>query len=179
MQRNKVLLVDPKNNPLGIMDKMEAHQRGLLHRAFSIFIFNSTGQMLLQQRAAHKYHGANLWTNACCSHPQAGEDVHISALERLSFEMGMQCDIQEVFSLLYHSPVENGLIEHEYDHVFIGFSDQNPVPNPTEVQNYRWADPTLIEQEISEQSERYTVWFRKALGDVLKEVRLLIDLPQF
>lgn len=179
MQRNKVLLVDPKNNPLGTMDKMEAHQRGLLHRAFSIFIFNSTGQMLLQQRAAHKYHGANLWTNTCCSHPQAGEDVYASALERLSFEMGMQCDIYEVFSMLYHSPVENGLIEHEYDHIFIGFSDEDPVPNPAEVQDYRWADPSLIEQEVSGRSERYTVWFRKALGDVLKEVRLLIDLPQF
>lgn len=176
MQRNKVLLVDTKNNPLGVMDKMEAHQQGVLHRAFSIFIFNSAGQMLLQQRAAQKYHGAGLWTNACCSHPQEGEDVKSSALERLSFEMGMQCDIQEVFCMLYHSPVENDLIEHEYDHIFIGFADSDPSPNSEEVQHTRWVDIPQLQQELQEHPERYTVWFRKALQDMLKEFRQLISL---
>ena len=117
MDRNKVVLVDEQDHALGEMDKMEAHEKGMLHRAFSIFIFNSERQMLIHQRAQHKYHGGGLWTNACCSHPQWGEEIKASASQRLAYEMGLKCDIDHLFSFMYHTPVENNLIEHEYDHV--------------------------------------------------------------
>lgn len=171
MDRNKVVLVDLQDNPTGEMDKMEAHQKGLLHRAFSVFIFNESGEMLLQQRAKDKYHGARLWTNACCSHPQLGETVKESAMERLQYEMGMHCDIEEIFSFVYNTPVENELIEHEYDHVFFGFSSVAPQPNPTEVEAYKWLDTTTIADEIEKNPGNYTYWFRSAFPKVMRSFK--------
>lgn len=170
MQRNKVILVDKNDLELGAIDKMEAHLKGMLHRAFSVFLFNSKKEMLIHQRANDKYHGGGLWTNACCSHPQPGEDTKTGAIERLQFEMGIKCDLQKAFSFVYHAPVENGLIEHEYDHVYIGFTDGNPVPHPDEVQDYRWISIPDLKQEMAMQPERFTFWFKKAFSMIRMEI---------
>ena len=167
MIRNKVVLVDTSDKAYAEMDKNEAHIRGELHRAFSVFLFNSNGEMLIHQRAADKYHGAGLWTNACCSHPQWGEDIKQSALSRLTYEMGIECDIQEVFSFIYHAHVENGLIEHEFDHVFIGFTDDLPNFNPSEVADYQWIRILDLQHDIQHHPYKYTYWFQRALPDVI------------
>lgn len=172
MQRDKVILVDQNDQEIGYADKMEAHVKGMLHRAFSIFLFNSKKEMLIHQRAAGKYHGGGLWTNACCSHPQPGEDIKHSAIERLHFEMGLQCELQKAFSFIYHSPVENGLVEHEYDHVYLGFTDSTPLPHPDEVQSYRWINTTDLKKEIELQPEKFTFWFKKATHMLLAQFQL-------
>lgn len=170
MVRNKVVLVDEQDRALSEMDKMDAHKIGALHRAFSIFIFNSNGEMLIHQRANHKYHGGGLWTNACCSHPQWDEDVEESAKERLQFEMGLQCELKRVFSFIYHTPVENSLIEHEYDHVLVGYTDREPVPNVNEVMNYKWIDRLDLLQQIAAEPDAFTYWFRIALPQIIKHI---------
>lgn len=162
MERNKVILVDIKDNVIKEMDKLEAHIIGELHRAFSIFIFNDKEELLLQQRATNKYHGAGLWTNTCCSHAQLGEDVKISALERLNYEMGIECDLKLVYSFIYNEQVENNLIEHELDYVFIGYSNQTPILNKDETQNYCWMNVEAILSDINNNPSDYTVWFKKA-----------------
>lgn len=173
MNQDKVVLVDENDRSIGVMEKMEAHIKGALHRAFSVFIFNEKGEMLIHQRAAEKYHGAGLWTNACCSHPRWEEDVRESALERLQFEMGFQCDIRKRFSFLYKAQVENDLIEHEFDHVFVGTVNNLQLrPNPDEVQDFQWMDMETLTKDIAEYPQRYTFWFKKALG-VLREKGLL------
>jgi len=170
MDRNSVVLVDINDNPIGVTDKLSAHQQGLLHRAFSIFIFNDRQEMLLQQRAEGKYHGAGLWTNTCCSHPQWDEDIRESALERLAYEMGLSCDIQMLFSFIYDTPVENQLIEHEYDHVFWGFTNAQPLPNPAEVMDYKWMEPNAIAVDIEANPQKYTYWFRSAFPAVMRKL---------
>lgn len=167
MKRDKVMWVDDMDKALGEMDKMEAHFKGLLHRAFSVFIFNDKGEILLQQRALNKYHGAGLWTNACCSHPQWGEDVMDAAKERLLFEMGLKCDIQFLFSFIYRADVENKLIEHEYDYVFVGQTNINPQPNAEEVQDYNWVPVEMVLQDVVENPKKYTIWFKKILPTLL------------
>jgi isopentenyl-diphosphate delta-isomerase len=168
MERNKVILVDSNDNAIGEMEKMEAHLKGELHRAFSIFLFNSEGEMLIHQRALHKYHGGGLWSNACCSHPQTGETLEESALERLHYEMGIQCSLERSFSFLYRTPVENGLIEHELDHVFIGSTNQHPNPHRNEVHDFRWISPAALQKEILTHPDIFTYWFRISLQKVLK-----------
>ena len=163
MDRNNVILVDEDDLPLGEMDKLEAHEKGILHRAFSVFIYNEMGQMLIHQRADHKYHGAGLWTNACCSHPQWGEDTKVSALQRLAYEMGLQCDLEFKFSFLYKTEVENNLIEHEFDHVFMGVTGLPPVPNPEEVKDYKWIYPIELRKDIEQNPSQYTFWFKQIL----------------
>lgn len=170
MKRNKVILVDEQDHVVGEMDKMEAHEKGILHRAFSIFIFNSKGQMLIHQRANEKYHGGGLWTNACCSHPQLDEDIKESAEQRLQFEMGLQCDLKRVFAFIYHTPVENELIEHEYDHVLVGYTDQQPKPNTNEVQAFKWIDKVELLQKINDQPDIFTYWFRMALPQLIGQI---------
>lgn len=171
MQRNKVILVDENDNAIGEMDKMEAHVKGALHRAFSIFIFNSQDEMLIHQRAQNKYHGGGLWTNACCSHPQWGENTQKSALERLNFEMGLDCDVAHQFSFLYESPVENNLIEHEYDHVFVGITDKEPIINHEEVIDYKWINTEDLKTDILKNPNNYTVWFKMALPKILNSMK--------
>lgn len=175
MNRNKVVLVDENDQVLGEMDKMEAHVKGALHKAFSIFLFNDKGETLIHQRAAHKYHGANLWTNTCCSHPQWDEDVKLSALERLQHEMGMVCDIEFQFSFLYQAEVENDLIEHELDHVFIGNSNDDPKINPDEVQDYKWISLLDLKKDIENNPLKYTFWFKKALPVLLEKMVKISD----
>ena len=160
MQTENVILVDERDQAIGTMEKMEAHRRGLLHRAISVFIFDSQGRLLLQQRAAHKYHSAGLWTNTCCSHPAPGEEALVAAHRRLKEEMGMDVPLTFVFTFLYRAPFDNGLVEHELDHVFIGYSDETPVINPDEAATYRWSNLTEIETAVQANPEAYTAWFK-------------------
>ncbi len=164
--QENVILVDKADNELGLMEKMQAHEQGVLHRAFSVFIFNSKGEMLLQQRAFGKYHSPGLWTNTCCSHPRHGESNSDAASRRLSEEMGMQCDIQELFHFIYKADVGQGLTEHELDHVFIGTSDMTPDINPEEVADFRYVDMQTLRDDIVKKPGDYTVWFKIAFEEV-------------
>jgi len=171
MEVEYVILVNKNDQPLGAMEKMEAHEKGVLHRAFSVFIFNSDGKMLLQQRALEKYHSPGLWTNTACSHPRTGEKTLDAAHRRLEEEMGFDCEIEEVFSFVYKSNVGGGLTEHEYDHVFFGTSDTMPVPNPEEVADYKYVTIDWLKNDVSENPDDYTVWFKIALKEVLKNLK--------
>lgn len=165
--RENVVLVDATGNMTGIMEKLQAHQMGLLHSAISVFVFNSKGQVLLQQRALSKYHSAGLWTNACCSHPRQGEAVSAAAHRRLDEEMGIDCEMEELFNFTYRHVFDNGLTEHEFDSVFAGVSDDVPNPDPGEVAAYRYATRTEILKDIVENPEIYTVWFKMIITRVL------------
>ena len=161
-----VVLVNKNNQPLGTMEKMEAHERGELHRAFSIFIFNAEGQMMLQRRADDKYHSPGLWTNTVCSHPRTGEKIAEAAHRRLIEEMGFDCDIKEVFSFIYKADVGDGLTEHEFDQVFMGTCDAEPKPNPDEVGDWKYVWPGELYADVEKHPENYTVWFKIALKKV-------------
>ncbi len=164
-----VILVDENDNTRGTMEKMEAHVAGELHRAFSVFIFNSAGELLLQRRASHKYHSPKLWTNTVCSHPREGETTEKAAHRRIVEEMGFDCDFDEAFSFVYNSDVGQGLIEHEFDHVFIGTSDKKPVPNPEEVGEWKYISINDLKKDVDENPQDYTVWFKIALAEVFKK----------
>lgn len=166
--KESVMIVDPDGQTRGTMDKMAAHRLGVQHRAFSVFVFNSKGQLLLQQRALDKYHSGGLWTNTCCSHPRLGEKTLAAADRRLQEEMGMTCELTELFQFSYRHEFENGLIENEYDHVFIGISDDLPLSNPTEVAGFKYIDTDLLILEINEHPEHYTAWFKICLEQVLE-----------
>jgi isopentenyl-diphosphate delta-isomerase len=155
-----VILVDEHNNELGMMEKLEAHRKGKLHRAFSVLILNSKGEFLLQQRALTKYHSAGLWTNACCSHPRSGEDTQNAAHRRLQEEMGFNCALKPAFSFIYKTPFDNGLIEHELDFVFEGTYDGTITPNRQEAASYRWVKLDTLIEEMWNQPKQFTVWFR-------------------
>lgn len=169
------MLVNPVGQGIGTMDKMAAHRKGALHRAFSIFVFNTNGQLLLQQRALDKYHSAGLWTNTCCSHPRLGEITLIAAHRRLREEMGMDCELTEIFQFTYRHEFENGLIEHEYDHVFIGISNQKPLPLSTEVADYKYMDTDMLVFELTERPDQYTPWFKLCFDKVLESITNLIN----
>lgn len=156
----QVILVDEQDRAIGTLEKLEAHREGLLHRAISVFIFDDQGRLLLHQRAAHKYHSANLWTNTCCSHPRPGESAKDAAHRRLREEMGMEADLSFAFSFRYRAVFDNGLTEHEFDHVFIGRSSGLPSPNPAEVASYRWYSRSDIEHDIAAHADSYTEWFK-------------------
>jgi isopentenyl-diphosphate Delta-isomerase len=158
----QVILVNPQDEPIGVMEKMEAHQKGLLHRAFSVFIFNTKGEMLLQQRAITKYHSGGLWTNTCCSHPAPGESTAAAASRRLQEEMGFQTPLKESFSFLYKTPFDNGLTEHEIDHVFIGEYEAAIEPNPAEVEAYEYRSMDSIKAAIEHTPQLFTSWFKIA-----------------
>ena len=165
---NNVVLVDPEDVEIGVMPKMEAHQKGALHRAFSVFIFNSKGQLLLQQRAASKYHSPGLWSNTCCSHPYPGERVEDAAKRRIKEEMGITCSLRQVFHFIYKAPVNNGLTEHEYDYVFFGTTDIYPKINTEEVQDWKYISLDELEHDIKAFPENYTEWLKIVLDQVLK-----------
>lgn len=165
-----VILVDENDNPIGTMPKMEAHEKAMLHRAFSVFILNANDEVLLQQRANDKYHSAGLWTNTCCSHPHPGEDTLGAARRRLKEEMGMEADLQFVFKFMYKAPFDNLLTEHEIDHVFIGKTDQLPVINPEEVASYKYMKPEDIKLDMEQNPQSYTVWFRIIFNEFYKEI---------
>jgi len=157
----KVILVNEFDEPIGLQEKLAAHRQGLLHRAFSIFIFNKEGKTLLQQRSLTKYHSGGLWTNACCSHPRDGETIQAAAQRRLKEEFGFQCPLNEVFSFIYKADVGGGLFEHEFDHVLFGSYDGAiAAPNPEEIESYRWVTMQALEKELEQHPERFTTWFR-------------------
>jgi isopentenyl-diphosphate Delta-isomerase len=159
---NRLILVDEHDVPLGTAEKMEAHEKALLHRAFSVFIFNSKGEMLLQQRALSKYHSGGLWTNACCSHPYFEQDTLQAAEKRLQEEMGFTTPLTKAFAFVYKAPFENGLTEHEYDHVFTGVYDGIIVPDKNEVAAFCYKSLPEIKLLLQQQPSQYTVWFKIA-----------------
>lgn len=159
MVEKKVVLVDKSGNQIGLMPKLEAHQKGILHRAFSIFLFNSKNQILLQKRSLIKYHSAGLWTNTCCSHPGDGEDIIDAGKRRLYEEMGIKTELKKEFEFTYKEVLGNGLTEHEFDHVLIGNFNGNPILNKDEVEDWKWMSLEEIEKDINENQEDYTVWF--------------------
>jgi isopentenyl-diphosphate delta-isomerase len=156
----QVILVNENDEQIGTMEKLEAHQKGVLHRAFSIFIFNSKGEMLLQKRAMKKYHSPGLWSNACCSHPQPNEEVNVAAIRRLEEEMGFNTPLEKAFDFVYFTSFENGLAENEFDHVFIGKFDGAIKANREEVSEYTFRSMTQIAQDLFDGPTRYTAWFR-------------------
>lgn len=163
MAKEFVILVDENDNETGVMEKLQAHQEGKLHRAFSVFIFNDKGELLLQQRALSKYHSAGLWTNTCCSHPRPNETVKDSANRRLFEEMGLSCDLVIKTNFIYKTEFDNGLTEHEFDYVLIGRTNQDPVINPEEVESYKWQAIPDIKKNIALHPGNYTEWFKIAL----------------
>ncbi|MFD0991591.1 isopentenyl-diphosphate Delta-isomerase [Tenacibaculum geojense] len=160
MTEEQVILVDEQDNPIGLMPKMEAHEKAQLHRAFSVFVFNNKNELMLQQRAHSKYHSPLLWTNTCCSHQRDGEDNISAGKRRLQEEMGFSCELQEVFSFIYKAPFDNGLTEHELDHVMIGYFNDEPTINKEEAEAYKWMSLEDVKKDIELHPEQYTAWFK-------------------
>jgi isopentenyl-diphosphate delta-isomerase len=173
MEEIKVILVDENDTETGLMSKTEAHEKGLLHRAVSVFITNSDGDWLLQRRALDKYHSAGLWTNTCCSHPLPGETNEDAVKRRLIEEMGLECELNQLFTFTYREILENGLIEHELDYVFLGISNQLPVINDLEVAEYKYFSYQELKNDINKNPENYTVWFRKIYNEVNQYINKL------
>ena len=168
-----VVLVDEFDNELGIMEKMEAHKKAMLHRAFSVFLFNKKGEMLLQRRALTKYHSGGLWTNACCSHPRPGESNFDAARRRTFEELGFYPEIRNAFSFTYKAEFDNGLTEHEFDHVFVGEYEGPISPDPAEVSEYSYKSMDLIRRELLEEPHLYTEWFKIAFHEIEDHSSLL------
>ena len=166
-----VILVDQNDHEIGIEEKINAHEKGQLHRAFSVFIINAKGEMLLQQRADSKYHSGGLWSNACCSHPKPGENVEQAAHRRLIEEMGFDCALEDVFRFRYRAELDRGLIEHEFDHVCIGRFDGEPEPDPEEVSAYRWIDLQTLAGDMRVHPERYAPWFALSFDRVVSVLK--------
>jgi isopentenyl-diphosphate delta-isomerase len=160
MTEEKVILVNENDEPIGLMEKLEAHEKAVLHRAFSVFVLNDKNEVMLQQRAHHKYHSPLLWTNTCCSHQREGETNIQAGTRRLFEEMGFTTELKELFHFIYKAPFDNGLTEHELDHVMIGYYNEAPKINPNEVESWKWMSIEAIRDDIQTQSENYTVWFK-------------------
>lgn len=165
----EVILVDERDAVIGTMEKLEAHRLGLLHRAFSVFVFNDAGELLLHRRADSKYHSGGLWTNTCCSHPRMGESVVEAAHRRLHEEMGFDCDVTPVFSFLYKAPLGD-LIEHELDHVLIGTWNGTPTPDPAEVSDWKYMRVEDILTDMEAHPAHYTAWFRICFESVIEAI---------
>ncbi|HAC25394.1 MAG TPA: isopentenyl-diphosphate delta-isomerase [Cytophagales bacterium] len=164
----QVVLVNDHDEVTGVMEKMEAHRTGSLHRAFSVLLFNSRGEMLLQKRAQTKYHSSGLWTNTCCSHPRPGETLEEAARRKLRQEMGIEANPRFAFKFQYKAPLDNQLIEHEIDHVFIGQFDGEPVLNEHEAEDWKFVDLHSLKQQVHTDPQQFTPWFR-----------LILDHPHF
>lgn len=165
MAKKEIILVDENDNEIGTGEKLKVHRDGKLHRAFSILIFNSKGEILIQQRAATKYHSPNLWTNTCCSHPKPNEILKKAIKRRLKEEMGIKSDLNEIFSFIYKVNLGN-LIEYEFNHVFIGRFDGNPKPNKKEVKDWKWINLKELQKDLKENPEKYAYWFRIILDKI-------------
>ena len=159
MEEEKVVLVDIQDQQIGSMGKMEAHEKAKLHRAFSVFVLNSKNELLLQQRAREKYHSPGLWTNTCCSHQRVGETNREAGARRMMEEMGMTVPLEELFTFIYKATFDNGLTEHELDHVMVGYTDDDPVINPEEVADFKWMEMEALQKDLTENPDHYTVWF--------------------
>jgi isopentenyl-diphosphate Delta-isomerase len=164
-----LILVDEEDRQIGTGEKMAVHREGRLHRCFSIFIFNRKKQVLLQKRSQSKYHSGGLWTNTCCGHPLDGEPTEDAASRRLEEEMGFHAAMKEVFSFIYKARLDSGLMEHEYDHVFVGQYDGVIAPNPEEADGFEWEDVDFVESDMDANPERYTVWSKIAFRKLLRE----------
>ena len=175
MSAEKVILVDINDQEIGTMEKMEAHRKGLLHRAFSIFIFNSNNELLIHQRAFEKYHSGGLWTNTCCSHPRKGETVIEAANRRLMEEMGMKCKLDHQFSFIYNKKLDKGLTEHELDHVIFGFTDDLPNINKEEVATWKSVTIEDLEKNISNSPNLYTEWFKICFPKMKEHFKAVIN----
>ncbi|WP_124981218.1 isopentenyl-diphosphate Delta-isomerase [Nonlabens xiamenensis] len=156
----QVILVNEKDEQVGLMEKIEAHEKALLHRAFSVFVLNDKNEIMLQQRAFGKYHSPGLWTNTCCSHQREGESNIAAGKRRLMEEMGFTTELEELFNFIYIAPFENGLTEHEFDHVMIGKYNDEPKINPDEVADYKWMSAEDIKEDMLHQPQNYTEWFK-------------------
>jgi isopentenyl-diphosphate delta-isomerase len=165
----QLILVNEQDCEVGTCEKLETHRKGLLHRAISVFVFNSKGELMLQKRAATKYHSAGLWSNTCCSHPRPGETTEMAARRRLQEEMGFTCDVRPAGRLLYRVTFDNGLTEHEVDHMFIGEYERSPVLNPDEAEDWKWMSPTDIKRDITAHPEAYSHWFKLSLDDIFSK----------
>jgi len=170
-----VILVDEKDREIGVEEKMRAHEKGLLHRAFSILILNPKCQMLLQKRASSKYHSGGLWTNACCSHPRPGEEINEAAHRRLKEEMGFDCELKEIDSFIYRASFKNGLTEHEYDHVFLGFYDGDVQINKEEADDYKWIDLKELREDIKKNPDAYTFWFKEIMKKMSRKLGIACE----
>jgi len=160
MTEENVILVNTKDEQIGLMPKLEAHEKAVLHRAFSVFVLNNKNEIMLQQRAHHKYHSPLLWTNTCCSHQREGESNIEAGCRRLYEEMGFITELKELFHFIYKAPFDNGLTEHELDHVMIGYYNESPVINPDEVEAWKWMGIDEVREDIQLHPESYTVWFK-------------------
>jgi isopentenyl-diphosphate Delta-isomerase len=169
----QVVLVNDKDEPIGTMDKLQAHRDGALHRAFSIFLFDEHGKLLLQRRAEGKYHSPGLWTNTCCGHPRPGEHVALAAQRRLLEEMGLEVRLEQRFQFLYHAEFENGMVEHEIDHVLFGPVSGPPVPDPTEVQDWCYTNLQDLDADLRARPERYTAWLHRCWPTVLQHAEAI------
>ena len=163
----KVILVDKNDNEIGVEEKIKVHQEGKLHRAISVFVFNSKNELLIQKRAKTKYHCPGLWTNTCCSHPEPGERTEEAAHRRLKDEMGFDCPLKEILTFIYQVDFDNNLSEHEFDHVFIGKFDSKVFPNPKEADDYKWIGLEELKKDIDQSPENYTYWFKVILDKVI------------
>ena len=170
-EEERVVLVDERDVEIGTEEKLRAHRDAALHRAVSVFLFDGRGAVLLQRRAAGKYHSGGLWSNACCGHPRPGESAAAAAHRRLREEMGIDCPLAPVFAFTYRAELGGGLVEHEFDHVFVGRCVAEPAPDPTpdpaEVEGWRWADVEQVRADLAARPDRYTAWFRTALEELL------------
>lgn len=160
MREEQVILVNESDEPIGLMGKMEAHEKALLHRAFSVFILNDKNELMLQQRAAEKYHSPLLWTNTCCSHQRDGETNIQAGQRRLQEEMGFSVPLKELFNFIYKAPFDNGLTEHEFDHVMVGYYNEDPKVNPEEVGAWKWMTIEEVKTDMEQHPEEYTAWFK-------------------
>jgi isopentenyl-diphosphate delta-isomerase len=172
-----LILVDEKDNQIGTGEKMDVHLKGTLHRCFSIFIFNQQGLMLLQKRAARKYHSGGLWTNTCCSHPRDGEALEDAIHRRLVEEMGFDCPMSKAFTFTYKADLGNRLTEHEFDHVYLGIFDGTVHPNPEEADSYEWLPIDQIIKDVEDNPSSYTVWFKIALEKLIEKYGQVNELP--
>ncbi len=171
METEQIILVDPSDRKVGAMGKLAAHRSGLLHRAFSVFIFNARGELLLQQRAPGKYHSGGLWSNTCCSHPRPGEATLAAARRRLKEEMGFTTKLREVFSFIYRVKFANGLMEHEYDHVLVGRFDRVPRPDSAEAEDWKWVSLSQLRRDIRRHPRRYSFWLKVCLPELMRRFR--------
>ena len=168
-----VILVDSKDNPIGTMEKHKAHRKGLLHRAFSILLFNSEGKIMVQQRAPTKYHSGGLWSNTCCSHPRSGEPMVSAAKRRLKEEMGIEAELYPLYSFIYKYEFTPELVEHEFDHVFYGETDATPHLNENEASAWRWLSWEELKQDLKLEEQKYTFWFREIINRIIQDPRML------
>ena len=171
MQEENVILVNEKDEQIGLMPKMEAHEKGVLHRAFSVFIFNKKDELMLQQRAHSKYHSPGLWTNTCCSHQREGESNIQAGKRRLQEEMGFITDLRDTISFIYKAPFDNGLTEYEFDHILVGKYDENPILNPEEAAAFKWMNLEDVKKDMEVKPQLYTAWFKIIFDKYYQTIR--------